>query len=91
MKSTTSSDEETDETKGNDVRNNDSRIKIAKDQKGWSKMENEFALTAAASPGDRRQRRRWVDLHGKNPKLAARPARCMNGVMLDNNEFMNNG
>ena len=59
--------EETYETKGNDVRNNDTWIKIAKNQIGWSNMENVFAMTAAASLGDRRQRRRWVDQHDENP------------------------
>ena len=54
-------------------------------------MENELAMTAAASPGDRRQRRRWVDQHDENTEHAARPARDMNGVMMEDNEFMNIG
>ena len=59
--------EETYETEGTDVRNNDTWIKIAKNQIGWSKMENVFAMTAAASLGDRRQRRRWVDQQDESP------------------------
>ena len=54
-------------------------------------MENVFAMTAAASLGDRRQRRRWVDQHDENPWHVVRPARYMNGVMLEDNEFMNIG
>ena len=74
MKSTTSSDLER-LMRQKAVRNNDTWIKIAKDQKGWTKMENEFAMTAAASPGDRPQRRRWVDQHDENPQHSARPVR----------------
>ena len=54
-------------------------------------MENKFGMTAAASPGDRQQRRRWVDQQDENPQHAARLARFMNGVMLEDDEFMNIG
>ena len=47
---------ETEETRGNDTRNNDTWIKIAKDQKSWKHMESEFAMAAAASPGAQRHR-----------------------------------
>ena len=76
---------------GNDVRNNDTWIKIAKDEKGWQKMEREFAVTAAASPGNRRQRGRWMDQHDEHLQLVARSARYVNGVMLEDSELMNSG
>ena len=47
---------ETGETRGNDTRNNDTWIKIAKDQKSWKQMESEFAMAAAALPGAQRHR-----------------------------------
>ena len=56
MKSTASSDlKRLTRQKGNDVRNNDTWIKIAKHQKGWSKMENEFAMNDSEGGSARRK------------------------------------
>ena len=43
--------ERTEDVLNNDERNNNEWIMTAKDQKGWMKMENKFAIAAAASPG----------------------------------------
>ena len=51
------SQERTAETSNVEIYNNE-WIKISKDQEGWKKMENKFAMTAAAAPGTRHQRRR---------------------------------
>ena len=50
--------ERTEDEINNVERNNNEWIKTAKDQKGWMKMENKFAIAAAASPGSQHQRRR---------------------------------
>ena len=50
--------ERTEDETSNVERNNNDRIKSAKDQKGWKKKENKFAMTAAAAPDPGRQRRR---------------------------------
>ena len=50
--------ERTEDETRNVERNNNERIRSAKDQKGWKKMENKFAMTAAAAPDPGRQRRR---------------------------------
>ena len=50
--------ERTEDVMDNIERNNNEWIKTAKDQKGWMKMENKFAIAAAASPGSEHQRRR---------------------------------
>ena len=34
--------EETQETKGNDLKNNDTWMQVAKDQKRWKEMENDY-------------------------------------------------
>ena len=36
---------ETEETRGNDVRNSDTWIKITEDQRSWKQMESEIAMT----------------------------------------------
>ena len=59
--------EETEETKGNDVRNNDTWIKMAKDQNSWKQTESEFAMTAAASPGARTHRGNRAAQHDDPP------------------------
>ena len=38
--------EETEETKGNEMKNNDTWIKMAKNRKRWKAMESEYASTA---------------------------------------------
>ena len=50
--------ERTEDETSNVERSNNEWIKIAKDQEGWKKMENKFAMAAAAAPGTRHQRRR---------------------------------
>ena len=70
--------EETEETKGNETKNNDTWIKVAKKKtERWKAMESECATTAAAVFVDSAQSR-------KNPPLdPVRPARYLNGVKLD--------
>ena len=40
--------EETEETEGNEIKNNDTWIKVAKNRERWKTMESEYATTAAA-------------------------------------------
>ena len=53
MKSMTSSDQKQliEDEISNVESNNNEWIKTAKDQEGWKKMENKFAIAAAAPPG----------------------------------------
>ena len=80
--------EQTDETKGNDTRNNDTWFKMAKHQKRWKNMESEYTLAAAAASGDRQQARRRLEHHEETPQDAFRPARYVNGVKLGDYETM---
>ena len=45
--------EETEETKGNDLKNNDTWIKAAKDRKRWKVLENQYAKQVARKADDR--------------------------------------
>ena len=40
--------EETEETRGNEIKNNDTWIKVATNRKRWKALESEYATTAAA-------------------------------------------
>ena len=72
--------EETEETKGNELNNNDTWIKVAKKRESWQAMESEYATTAAAVSVDSVQSRR-------NPQQdPVRPARYLNGVKWDEYE-----
>ena len=39
--------EETEETKGNDIKNKDTWIKVAKNRERWKAMESDYAVAAA--------------------------------------------
>ena len=47
--------ERTEDEINNVERNNNERIKTAKDQEGWKKMENKFAIAAAAPPSAQKE------------------------------------
>ena len=49
---------ETEEMKGNEIKNNDTWIKVAKNRERWKAMESEYATTAAAASVDRVHSRR---------------------------------
>ena len=44
--------EETEEVKGNEVKNNDTWIKVAQNRERWKATESEYATTAAAASVD---------------------------------------
>ena len=75
--------EETEETKGNETKNNDTWIKVAKNRERWKAMESEYATTAAAVSVDSVESRRYP------PQDPVRPARYLNGVKLDEYEVAN--
>ena len=68
--------EETEETKGNEIKNNDTWIKVAKNRERWKAMESEYAKTAAAVSVDSVHSRRYP------PQDPVQPARYLNGVKL---------
>ena len=75
--------EETEETKGNEIKNNDTWIKVATNRERWKAMESEYATTAAATSVD-------SAVHRRNPPQdPIRPARYLNGVKLDEYEVAN--
>ena len=69
--------EETEEMKGNEIKNNDTWIKVVKNRDRWKAMESECAKTAAAASVDSVHSRR----HPAQDPI--RPARNLNGVKLD--------
>ena len=75
--------EETEETKGNDKKNNDTWIQVAKHRQRWKAVESEYAKTAAAVSVD--------SVHSRKnpPQDPVRPARFLNGVKLDDYEVAN--
>ena len=75
--------EETEETKGNEIKSNDTWIKVAKNWERWKAMESEYATTAAAVSVDSVQSRR------NPPQDPVRHARYLNGVKLDEHEVAN--
>ena len=74
--------EDTEKTKNNDVRNNDTWIKMAKDQNSWKQTESEFAMTAEASPGARRHRGNRAARHDDPP------SRYFEGKLMESGEHM---
>ena len=64
-------------TTGNEMKNDNSWIKVAKNRERWKAMESEYATTAAAISVDSVLRRE------KTPQDPIRPARYLNGVKLD--------
>ena len=74
--------EETEEKKGNEIKNNDTWIKVAQNRERWKAMESEYATAAAAVSVDSVSRR-------NPPKDPVRPARYLNGVKLDEDEVAN--
>ena len=75
--------EDTEDTKGNEIKSNDTWIKVAKNQERWKAMESEYATTAAAVSVDSVQSRR------NPPQDPVRHARYLNGVKLDEHEVAN--
>ena len=74
---------ETETTKGNEMKNNDTWIKVAKHRERWKAMESEHAETAAAISVD-------SATHSENPPQdPVRPARYLNGVKLGDCEVAN--
>ena len=69
--------EETEEMKGNEIKNNDTWIKVVKNRDRWKAMESECAKTAAAASVDSVHSRR------RPAQDPVRPARNLNGVKLD--------
>ena len=69
--------EETEEKKGNEIKNNDTWIKVAKNRERWK------AMTAAAVSVDTVQSRR------NPPQAPVRPARYLYGVKFDEYEVAN--
>ena len=61
--------EETEEMKGNEIKNNDTWIKVAENRERWKQMETEYAMTAAGASGDSVHSRRCA------PQDPIRPAR----------------
>ena len=61
--------EETEEPKGNEIKNNDTWIKVAKNRERWEALESEYATTAPAVSVDSVQSRR------NPPQDPVRPAR----------------
>ena len=75
--------DETETTKGNEMKNNDTWIKVAKHRERWKAVESEHAETAAAMSVD-------SATHRENPPQdPIRPARYLNGVKLDDYEVAN--
>ena len=66
--------EETEESRGNDLKNNDTWIKIAQNQRSWKQMESDFA--AAASHRNRRCRR------NRSGQQSCIPDRYINGEFV---------
>ena len=60
--------------KGNDIKNNDTWIKVVKNRERWKAVESEYATTAAAASVDSVHSRRCP------PQDPIRPARYLNGV-----------
>ena len=58
-------------------------IKVAKNRDRWKAMESEYTKTAAAASVDSVRSRRY------SPQDPIRPARYLNGVMLDEYEVVN--
>ena len=75
--------EETETTKGNEKKNNDIWIKVARNRERWKAMESEYAKTAAAIFVDNVLRR---ENFPQDPTLQAR---YLNGVRLDDDEVAN--
>ena len=75
--------EETETTTGNDMKNNNTWIKVAKNRERWVTLESEYARTAEERSVDKVQRR-------ENPQQdPIRPARQLNGVKSDDDEVAN--
>ena len=56
--------EETKETKGNDLKNNDTWIRVAKDQLRWKEMDKQHMVTFRLHPESLRSRLRCDDIGG---------------------------
>ena len=78
-----SSLKKTETTTGNDMKNNNTWIKVAKIRERWRAMENEYAKTAAERSVDNVLRRE------NPPQDPIRLARYLNGVKLDDDEVPN--
>ena len=75
--------EKTETTKGNEMKNNDIWIKVAKRRERWIAMEGgEYAKTAAAGAS-------MDSVHSRENPRPIRPARYQNGVRLDDDEVAN--
>ena len=74
---------ETEEMQGNEIKNNDTWIKVAKNRENGKEMDSEYAITAAAASGDSVHSRRCP------PQDPSRPGRYLNCVKLDDYEMVN--
>ena len=72
--------EETETTLGNEMKSNNTWIKVAENRERWRAVENEYAKTAAVRSVDNVQRRENLQ---QDP---IRLARYLNGVKLDDGE-----
>ena len=75
--------EETETTTGNEMKNNDTWIKVAENRERWKATTSEHAKTAAAISVDSVPRRE------NPPQDPIRPARHLNGVKLEDDELAN--
>ena len=71
--------EETETTRGNNIKNNNTRIKEAKNRERWRAIGNEYAKTAAERSVDTVLRR----------EPSPQDPRHLNGVWLDDDEVAN--
>ena len=72
---------ENEETKGCEIKKNDTWLKVANNRERWKATESEYATTAVSV--DSVHSRRYP------PQDPARPARYLNGVKLDEYEVAN--
>ena len=75
--------EETETTTGNDMKNNNTWIKVAKNRERWKAMKNNYAETASDRSVDNVPRRENL------PQDPIRLARHLNGVKLDEDQVAN--
>ena len=74
--------EETEETKGNEIKNNDTWIKVAKNRERWTAVESEYVTTEAAASVDSAQEK-------KSFARSSSTSTLLNGVKLDEYEVAN--